>query len=78
MISQLSVVDQDLRINIGDVSKQIWIIQMEMEVTKMVQAKIKLSHLTPNQIVAYVLSAKGKLLKTAGTGTTLGSGFLSI
>ena len=76
MISQLSVVDQDLRINIGDVSKQMWIIQME--VTKMVQAKIKLSHLTPNQIVAYVLSAKGKLLKTAGTGTTLGSGFLSI
>ena len=82
MISQLLVVDQDLRIKISDVSKHMWITQMEdmqgqempttltlekqMEVAKMVQAKLKLSHLTPNQILAYVLSAKGKLGKTAG------------
>ena len=82
LISQLLVVDQDLRIKIGDVSKQMWITQMEdmqvqemsttptlekqLEVAKMVQAKLKLSHLTPNQILAYVLSAKGKLGKTAG------------
>eukprot|EP00091_Calanus_sinicus_P009220 TRINITY_DN21696_c0_g1_i1.p1 TRINITY_DN21696_c0_g1~~TRINITY_DN21696_c0_g1_i1.p1 ORF type:complete len:199 (-),score=79.47 TRINITY_DN21696_c0_g1_i1:29-595(-) len=32
----------------------------------MVQAKLKLNHLTPNQILAYVLSAKGKLGETAG------------
>ena len=41
-------------------------LEKQLEVAKMVQAKLKLSHLTPNQILAYVLSAKGKLGKTAG------------
>ena len=80
LISQLLVVDQDLRINLDDVSKHIWIskldddeqvpfrqfLDMQLEVAKMVQAKLKLNHLTPNQILAYVLSAKGMFGKTAG------------
>jgi hypothetical protein len=73
LTSQLLVVDQDLRINLNEVSKHIWISKldndeqvpfklslcMQVEVAKMVQAKLKLNHLTPNQILAYVLSAKG-------------------
>ena len=39
---------------------------MQMEVAKMVQAKLKLNHLTPNQILTYVMSAKGMFGKTAG------------
>jgi serine/threonine protein kinase len=80
LISQLLVVDQDHRININEVSKHIWISKlddddqvpfklslcMQLEVGKMVQDKLKLNHLTPNQILAYVLSTKGMFGKTAG------------
>ena len=41
-------------------------LSMQMEVAKMVQEKLKLNHLTPNQILAYVMSAKGMFGKTAG------------
>ena len=41
-------------------------LSMQMEVAKMVQVKLKLNHLTPNQILAYVMSAKGMFGKTAG------------
>ena len=37
-----------------------------MEVAKLVQVKLKLNHLTLNQILAYVMSAKGMYGKTAG------------
>ena len=82
LISQLLMVDQNLRIKIGDVSKSVWIskmeeeqlqeipstltLEMQLEVAKMVQAKLNLNHLTPNKILAYVLSAKGQFGKTAG------------
>ena len=39
---------------------------MQIDVAKRVQAKLKLNHLTPFQILAYVFSAKGKFGKTAG------------
>ena len=41
-------------------------LSMQIEVAKLVQVKLKLSHLTPNQILAYVMSAKGMYGKTAG------------
>jgi len=80
LISQLLVVDMDNRIKIEDVVKHIWITQidfqpttsttitqeMQVKVAKMVQVKLKLNHLTPYQILAYVFSAKGKFGKTAG------------
>ena len=82
MLSQLLVVEQDVRINTSDVNKHMWITQihemkiqamptiltqeMQMMVANMVQVKLKLNHLTPNQILAYVFSAKGSFGKTAG------------
>jgi len=41
-------------------------LSMQMEVAKLVQVKLKLNHLTLNQILAYVMSAKGMYGKTAG------------
>merc|ERR1719184_104510 len=80
LISQLLVVDMDNRIKIEDVAKHTWITQidyqptisttltqdMQVKVAKMVQVQLKLNHLTPFQILAYVFSAKGKFGKTAG------------
>jgi len=80
LISQLLVVDMNNRIKIEDVVKHIWITQidyqptisttltqdMQVKVAKMVQEKLKLNHLTPFQILAYVFSAKGMFGKTAG------------
>ena len=83
LITHLLVVDQDLRIDLTEVSKHTWLSKlavahmdtaqsftlsscMQMEVAKMVQEKLKLHHITPNQILSYVMSAKGKFGKTAG------------
>ena len=83
LITHLLVVDQDLRIDLTEVSKHTWLSKlavahmdtaqsftlsscMQMEVAKMVQEKLKLHHMTPIQILSYVMSAKGKFGKTAG------------
>ena len=82
MLSQLLVVEQDVRIHTSGVNKHMWITQidemkiqamptiltqeMQMMVANMVRVKLKLNHLTPNQILAYVFSAKGSFGKTAG------------
>jgi len=50
---------------------------MQIYVAKMVQTKLKLCHLTPYQILSYVMSAKGRYGKTAGCFNLLARDFLS-
>lgn len=81
LMNKILVVDQSQRLKTGQILSDAWFSDLEtphltdlpnlslesqLQVAETVQTKLKLSQWTPNQILTYVMSAKGKFGKTAG------------
>merc|ERR1719394_578794 len=81
LLSNVLCVDVDMRFSVTQIKCHSWIhdvdlldepdfpslsVDQQMEVARNVQAKLKLVQWKPEQILAYVMSAKGKFGKTAG------------
>ena len=80
MMNHVLTVEADKRIKIPEILDHHWFTDLDipdealpqlspesqLDVAKSVQSKLKLSNWTPNQILAYVMSPKGRFGKTAG------------
>jgi len=81
LLSNVLCVDVDMRFSVTQIKCHSWFhdvdlldepdlpsltLDQQMEVARNVQAKLKLVQWKPEQILAYVMSAKGKFGKTAG------------
>ena len=81
LLCQLLTVDVSKRITMDQIKNNAWLmdadfseesyyqdlsLDQQMDIAKMVQTKLKLSQWSPTQILAYVMSSKGRFGKTAG------------
>ena len=81
LMNKILVVDQSQRLKTGQILSDAWFSDLEtphltdlphlsletqLQVAETVKSKLQLSQWTPNQILTYVMSAKGKFGKTAG------------
>ena len=81
LLCQVLCVDVTKRLTVAQIMSHSWFndvqcpaedqvsdlnLEQQMEVAKLVQQKLKLSQWSPEQVLAYVMSARGKYGKTAG------------
>ena len=88
LLCRILTVDVSKRITMAQIKNSAWFLEedflevsqyqdlsleKQIDIAKMVQTKLKLSHWSPTQILAYVMSSKGRFGKTAGCFNLLAS-----